>query len=106
VKVLVLNAGRSSIKYELFNMTDRSVLASGLLERIGEPESRLTHRHRGEGGTMTDAERTGPVAGHRDGFTWIGAAESSVWRSLVSHLGPWGVRRASPRKITLCYKYL
>ncbi len=75
MKVLVLNAGSSSIKYELFDMTDRSVLASGLLERIGERESRLTHHHRGEDdGAMTEVERKGPVADHHEGFTWIEAA--------------------------------
>lgn len=67
MKVLVLNAGSSSIKYELFDMTDRSVLASGLLERIGERESRLTHHHRGDDGAMTEVERKGPVADHHEG---------------------------------------
>jgi len=42
--VLVLNSGSSSIKYQLFEMDDRSVLARGLLEQIGEERSRLTHR--------------------------------------------------------------
>ena len=74
MKVLVLNAGSSSIKYELFEMTDRSVLASGLLERIGERESQLTHHHRGDDGAVTKVERKGPVADHREGFAWIGAA--------------------------------
>ncbi len=74
MKVLVLNAGSSSIKYELFDMTDRSVLATGLLERIGERESRLTHHHRGDDGAVTEVERKGPVADHREGFAWIGAA--------------------------------
>jgi len=41
-KVLVLNTGSSSIRYQLFEMDDRTVLASGLLERIGEDGSRLT----------------------------------------------------------------
>ena len=42
--VLVLNSGSSSIKYQVFDMDDRSVLARGLLEQIGEERSRLTHR--------------------------------------------------------------
>jgi acetate kinase len=36
--VLVLNAGSSSLKYQLIDMDDRSVTASGLVERIGETE--------------------------------------------------------------------
>jgi len=44
VKVLVLNSGSSSLKYQLFDMTDESVLAKGLVERIGLEGSLLTHR--------------------------------------------------------------
>jgi len=37
-KILVLNAGSSSVKYKLFHMDTKSVLASGLIERIGETD--------------------------------------------------------------------
>lgn len=37
MKVLVINSGSSSIKFQLLDMKDESVLASGLVERIGEP---------------------------------------------------------------------
>ena len=47
MKVLVFNSGSSSIKYELFDMSDCRTLASGLVERIGESESRLSHRATG-----------------------------------------------------------
>lgn len=36
MKILVINAGSSSLKYQLFDMEDESVLAKGLCERIGE----------------------------------------------------------------------
>ena len=39
MKILVLNAGSSSVKYQLFNMTNNAVLASGIIEQIGEKES-------------------------------------------------------------------
>lgn len=39
MKVLVLNCGSSSIKYKLFNMDDKSVIASGGIEKIGMPNS-------------------------------------------------------------------
>ncbi len=43
--VLVLNCGSSSIKYQLFKMSDGcEMLAKGLLERIGLNESILTHK--------------------------------------------------------------
>lgn len=43
MKILVLNAGSSSIKYQLFEMPAEKVLAKGLLEKIGEETSQLTH---------------------------------------------------------------
>ncbi len=35
MKILVVNAGSSSLKYQLFDMTDESVIAKGICERIG-----------------------------------------------------------------------
>ncbi|MBQ6808947.1 MAG: acetate kinase [Firmicutes bacterium] len=47
MKVLVLNSGSSSLKYQLFNMDDESVLAKGLVEKIGLDGSLLTHQPAG-----------------------------------------------------------
>jgi acetate kinase len=46
MKILVVNAGSSSLKYQLFDMTDGSVLAKGICEKIGiTPTSgSLTHK--------------------------------------------------------------
>jgi acetate kinase len=41
MKILVLNCGSSSIKYKLFDMTDKSVLAQGGIEKIGQKNSFL-----------------------------------------------------------------
>ncbi|ADI01683.1 MAG TPA: acetate kinase [Syntrophothermus lipocalidus] len=43
MKVLVVNCGSSSIKYQLLDMTDESVLAKGLLDRVGIPGTVLKH---------------------------------------------------------------
>lgn len=43
MKVLVINAGSSSLKYQLYDMRDESVLASGRVERIGMDSSIVTH---------------------------------------------------------------
>ncbi|MCA0384217.1 MAG: acetate kinase [Firmicutes bacterium] len=48
MNVLVINCGSSSLKYQLFNMTDESVLAKGLVERIGIEGSRLKHEVEGK----------------------------------------------------------
>ena len=44
MKILVLNCGSSSLKYQLIDMEDESVLAKGLCERIGIEGSKLTHK--------------------------------------------------------------
>jgi acetate kinase len=43
MKILVINSGSSSIKYQLFDMANRNVLTVGLVERIGQPMSRINH---------------------------------------------------------------
>ncbi len=48
MKILVVNSGSSSIKYQLFDMTDESVMAKGIVERIGIPDSRLNHTPMGK----------------------------------------------------------
>lgn len=48
MKVLVINCGSSSLKYQLINMEDESVLAKGLCERIGIDGSMLTHSPAGK----------------------------------------------------------
>ncbi|MCE5186522.1 MAG: acetate kinase [Planctomycetaceae bacterium] len=45
MKVLVINAGSSSIKYQLFEMPAGTIVAKGMVERIGEPESALVHQY-------------------------------------------------------------
>ena len=47
MKVLVINAGSSSLKYQLFDMDNESVLAKGNAERIGIEGSTLTHQPAG-----------------------------------------------------------
>jgi len=47
MKILVINAGSSSLKYQLYDMTDESVLAKGLVERIGMDSSIVTHKPAG-----------------------------------------------------------
>ncbi len=44
MKILVINAGSSSCKYQLFEMSDKSVLCSGIVERIGASMGKLAHK--------------------------------------------------------------
>ena len=47
MKILVLNAGSSSLKYQLFNMESKEVIAKGLCERIGAGGA-ITHKPTGK----------------------------------------------------------
>ena len=47
MKILVVNCGSSSLKYQLIDMDNESVIAKGLCERIGIDGSKLTHQPAG-----------------------------------------------------------
>ena len=55
MKFLVVNCGSSSLKYQLINMEDESVLAKGNFERIGEGEAFLTHKVNGTANVIKKA---------------------------------------------------
>lgn len=61
-RVLVLNSGSSSVKYQLLDMADGARLAVGLVERIGEETSRLAHTPLATGGGKREREQ--PIADH------------------------------------------
>ncbi|MEN2421986.1 acetate kinase [Streptomyces rimosus] len=63
-RVLVLNSGSSSVKYQLLDMRDGSRLAAGLVERIGEQTSRLAHTPLATGGDKR--EREARIADHEE----------------------------------------
>ncbi len=48
MKIISINAGSSSLKFSLFNMDDKKVIASGLFERIGIDGSSYTIKYNGE----------------------------------------------------------
>ena len=48
MKILVVNCGSSSLKYQLIDMDDEKVLTKGNFERIGEKEAFVTHKVNGE----------------------------------------------------------
>lgn len=48
MKILVINAGSSSLKYQLIDMETEAVAAKGLCERIGIEGSKLTHKTNGQ----------------------------------------------------------
>lgn len=54
MKILVINCGSSSLKYQVFDMDNERVLAKGLVERIGIDGSRLKHTKAGMEAVVTE----------------------------------------------------
>ncbi len=63
MKVLVINCGSSSLKYQLINMENEQVLAKGNYERIGQKNSFVTHKVAGEKYLIEH-----PVSTHKEAF--------------------------------------
>ena len=82
MKVLVINAGSSSIKYQLFDMTNESVLASGLVERIGMDSSILTHKPTGKEEVVEVKEILDHVAGVKRVIELLTSETSGVIKSM------------------------
>jgi len=71
MKILVINTGSSSIKYELFEMDDHRILAAGLAEKIGERSSLLTHTTIKADGKPTRKVEEGVFSDHQEGLNMI-----------------------------------
>ena len=71
MKILVINTGSSSIKYRLFDMDKKTVMAAGLVERISEVKGSLIHETFGENGDKLRKVREGAIQDHREGFKLI-----------------------------------
>ena len=66
MKILILNAGSSSLKYQLIDMDGEKLLAKGLGERIGIEGSHINQKANGQ---VFDA--TAPMANHTEGIQWM-----------------------------------
>ena len=67
MKILVINAGSSSMKFTLFEMDNESVLAKGVFERLGSDNPNLVYK-RPDG---FKSEQEIPVKDHVGAFTEI-----------------------------------
>jgi acetate kinase len=71
MKIAVFNSGSSSIKYELFDADDFSMLAEGLIEEIGSTAGRLTQRRRKPDGSYNEQVHAQFLANHREAFEFL-----------------------------------
>ena len=65
MNILVINCGSSSLKYQLLDMQNEGLLASGLVERIGEAAGKVSHQNRSD---LSKGQRIiyeKPISDHR-----------------------------------------
>lgn len=67
MKILVINAGSSSLKYQLIDMDSKKVMAKGLCERIGIDGSRLNHTPAGGEKVVIES----PMPSHADAIRMV-----------------------------------
>ncbi|HIU14334.1 MAG TPA: acetate kinase [Candidatus Fimiplasma intestinipullorum] len=78
-KIIAVNAGSSSLKFQLFEMNDESVIASGVVERIGFEDAIFTLKFNGE-----KFEKTLPIPDHKKGVELL--LESLIEHHVVESL--------------------
>jgi acetate kinase len=85
MKVLVINCGSSSIKYQLYDAQADQVMAEGIVAKIREEGSYLRHKAKGK-----EWRFDLPIPSHREGFELI---IQSYW---MRNMGWFGTSRRCP----------
>ena len=86
MKVLVINCGSSSLKYQVLDMTNESLLAKGLVERIGMEGSVINHTRTGEDKVIKQV----PMKDHKDAIAQVLAAIQDKDHGVVSDMSEIG----------------
>ncbi|MBP2640158.1 MAG: ackA [Firmicutes bacterium] len=82
MKVLVVNCGSSSIKYQLIDMTNENLLAKGLVERIGIEGSVLTHQPANKDKVVIKAD----IDNHKTGIQMVLKALTDIDHGVLSSM--------------------
>lgn len=83
MKILVINAGSSSIKYQLLDMESQTAMVSGIVERIGEANGTLAHKKFTDGKeekTVIEQE----IRDHRDGMHLLIECITAIQTGVIS----------------------
>ena len=82
MKVLVINCGSSSLKYQVLDMTTEALLAKGLVERIGMDGSVISHEKIG----MDKIKNVVPMKDHKDAIKQVLEAVQSKEYGVVESM--------------------
>ncbi|WP_299391374.1 acetate kinase [uncultured Gelidibacter sp.] len=66
MKILIINSGSSSIKFQLMDMPSERLICSGLVERIGYDDAIINYKPNGD-----SYKQTYPIKSHKDGLNKI-----------------------------------
>jgi len=80
-KILVINCGSSSIKYEVYDMPERTSLGKGLVERIG-----LENGHLGQKSPKGVLDIQQPIANHKEGMSLMIRALTDPEKGLLGSI--------------------
>lgn len=86
MKILVVNAGSSSLKYQLIDMTNENVLAKGVCERIGIDHSKIEHK-------LPDGrkfEKEVPMPDHTTAFHYVEEALTTGETKVIDSMSEIG----------------
>ena len=86
MKVLVINCGSSSLKYQILDMTNEELLCKGLVERIGMDGSVITHEKTGLDKVKTEV----PMKDHKDAIAQVLAAVQNAEYGVVADMAEIG----------------
>ena len=82
MKILVLNCGSSSIKYQFFSLENSAVIAKGIVEKIGMKGSFLKHEKEDGQKVMFEGE----ILDHKIGIEYILGVLSSAKHGCIKTL--------------------
>ncbi|OHX65337.1 acetate/propionate family kinase [Flammeovirga pacifica] len=85
MKILVINAGSSSLKYQLFEMDGTQVLCSGIVERIGLENGIITHKTFDKEGNATKTKKELPIPNHNIGLTEVVALLTDADNGVIQN---------------------
>jgi acetate kinase len=81
MKILILNCGSSSFKYQLIKMPEETVMCSGLVERIGESMGKLTHKAKNHSHSEEQ-----PFSNHTAGMTRVMDLLTDTEQGVIANL--------------------
>ena len=98
MKVLVINCGSSSLKYQVLDMTNENLLCKGLVERIGMDGSVIGHEKIGQEKIKTEV----PMKDHKDAIAQVLAAIQDPEHGVVKSMADLGAAGPQSRCSGCC----